>query len=69
MREKGRHVDSHAQLFFEAGLQVRELWSPTSYAKLEVAAETHKAAYKMAVAKGVNEDSSRHGFMSRRGMR
>ncbi|CAF9919875.1 hypothetical protein IMSHALPRED_004746 [Imshaugia aleurites] len=43
-----RHV-----LFFEAGLQVRELWSPTSYAKLEAAAATHEAAYKTAVANGV----------------
>ena len=39
--------------FFEAGLKVPELWNPESYAKLEHAAETHKAAYQLAVKSGV----------------
>ena len=52
MREKDATLIA-TRTFFEAGLQVRELWSPTSYAKLEAAAATHKAAYKMAVANGV----------------
>ena len=39
--------------FFEGGLQVPELWNPESYAKLEYAAGTHKAAYKLAVKSGV----------------
>ena len=52
MREKDAMLIA-TRTFFEAGLQVRELWSPVSYAKLEAAAATHKAAYKMAVANGV----------------
>ena len=39
--------------FFEAGLQVRDLWSPESFAKLEKAAATHKSAYQMAVKSGI----------------
>ena len=52
MREKGATLIA-TRTFFEAGLQVRELWSPISWAKLQAAAATHKAAYKMAVANKV----------------
>ena len=38
--------------FFEAGLQVPELWSPESWAKLQGAASRHKQAYRMAVKSG-----------------
>lgn len=52
MREKGAMLIA-TRTFFEAGLKVRELWSPESYAKLERAAATHKEAYTMAVRSGV----------------
>lgn len=52
MREKGAMLIA-TRTFFEAGLKVPELWSPESYAKLEGAAATHKAAYEMAVRAGV----------------
>ena len=53
MREKGAMLIA-TRTFFEAGLKVRELWSPESYAKLEGAAATHKEAYAMAVRSGIS---------------
>ena len=52
MQEKGAMLIA-TRNFFEAGLKVRELWTPESYAKLEEAAATHKKAYAMAVRNGI----------------
>ncbi|KAL9090072.1 MAG: hypothetical protein Q9159_002137 [Coniocarpon cinnabarinum] len=64
--EHGTHLDEEAlallkeqnatlimtRNFFEAGLQVRELWSAESWRKLQAAADTHKRAYQRAVNEG-----------------
>lgn len=49
MKQEENAVLIATRTFIVAGLQVRELWSPEFYAKLEGAAATHQAAYKLAV--------------------
>ena len=52
MKEKGAMLIG-TRTFFDSGLQVKHLWTPESYAKLQKAAVIYKAAFGMAVKSGI----------------